>query len=274
MRTYPDTDYSQLNTQTWQLEVLKLNPDYTSWGVYEDYMSKTGSGWDGAQIFEKWSDFGPWTLDCYNEVVNFYFETKQPSHECQTCGGTGMNPATKQLSEDWYNRGATGQGWKNNIGDVEILALAQANRLDLLRPTYRYDSNTLTWYRAIDGEMVIVDAPEMPTASEVNRSMKTGIGHDAISRYICVMARAKHLGVYGDCPECEDGIVYESIPATTSLQLWFLHPRKGCSRGVLVESIQESELETILAYLTQAATRNADRFSKLETYKPTSAIGL
>jgi hypothetical protein len=161
MRKYPYNQLSQLNSQPWQLEVLKLNPDYTSWGVYEDYMSKTGNGWDCAQFFQTWSAFGPWTLDSYNEVVNFYFQTTQPHHQCPTC-----------------------------------------------------------------------------------------------------------------CPECDDETVYEPVPAITSLQLWFLHPRKGSSRGVFVESIQESELESILAYLTVAATRNADRFSKLETYQPTYTIGL
>lgn len=273
MRTYSDTQDNQTTAQPWQLEVLKLNPSYTSWGVYEDYMSKKGD-WDGAQFFDTWDDFGPWTLDDYNEVVNFYFQTTQPQHQCPTCDGTGLNPATKQLSDDWYDSAKTGRRWEHKIADVEVLALAQANRLDLLRPSYRYDSNTQVWYRSIDGEMVIVDAPKMPTASEVNRSLTTGIGHDVVTRYICVKARAKHLGVYGDCPECDDGIVYEPVPAKTSLQLWFLHPRKGCSRGVLIQEVQESELIKILAYLSLAADRNSDRFTGVENYKPPSTIGL
>ena len=40
-------------------------------------------------------------------------------------------------------------------------------------------------------------------------SVKFGLGgHDAINRWICVKARAKHLGIYGHCEHCEEGVVY------------------------------------------------------------------
>lgn len=41
------------------------------------------------------------------------------------------------------------------------------------------------------------------------------------------------------------------------------HPRKGCSRGIEVQNVQESELPEIFAWLRQAAERNAERFSRL-----------
>jgi hypothetical protein len=40
-----------------------------------------------------------------------------------------------------------------------------------------------------------------------------------------------------------------------------LHPRKGSSRGVEVQNIQEPELPTVYRYLRDAAQRNAYRFA-------------
>ncbi len=89
------------------------------------------------------------------------------------------------------------------------------------------------------------------------------MGHDAINRWICVKARAKHLGIYGHCEHCEGGIVYEEPKAKVALQLWYLHPRKGCSRGVYIEHIEQENLPEIFEYLKEARDRNAERFSKI-----------
>lgn len=109
MRYFPDSDDSellQLNAQTWQLDILKRNPGYCNWGNSEDYMSKEDTGWDGRLSFKNWTDFGPWTLDTYNEIVNFYFETFRSSHECYWCNGTSLNEKTKQLYDnfDWNRK--------------------------------------------------------------------------------------------------------------------------------------------------------------------------
>jgi hypothetical protein len=45
--------------------------------------------------------------------------------------------------------------------------------------------------------------------------------------------------------------------------IWMLHPRKGCSRGVEVLEITESELPMVYAWLREAADRNAKRFTIL-----------
>jgi Mg2+-importing ATPase len=44
--------------------------------------------------------------------------------------------------------------------------------------------------------------------------------------------------------------------------LCYLHPRKGCSRGVRVKEIRRDELPAVLAFLKTAADRNAERFAK------------
>ena len=81
-----------------------------------------------------------------------------------------------------------------------------------------------------------------------------------------------------DCPECcgvgesmcercafcdGDGYQFTAPAASLGVVLWFLHPRKGCSRGVRVERIEQEELPAVLRYLAEAAKRNADRFKVL-----------
>jgi hypothetical protein len=53
--------------------------------------------------------------------------------------------------------------------------------------------------------------PTYPTPKEVNEWAKYGFGHDASNQYIAVEARAKHLGVYGECKYCEgEGVLWYS----------------------------------------------------------------
>jgi hypothetical protein len=132
MRYIDETDSSELeNIEPWKIDLLKLNPEYCSWGPYEDYMTANGAGWRSPQFFESWENFGPWGLDSYNECVNFYFE----------------------------------------IDDDDDHSLA--------------------------------------------------------------------------------------------LILWWLHPRKGASRGIEIKNIQERDRPAIIAFLKEAAQRNAARFSKI-----------
>lgn len=138
MREYPnlEVDYGKeelekLNPKAWQLNQLRLNPDYCSWGNYEDYMS-SNSQWGCPIELDSFDE--AWGLNDLNEMVNFYFEI--------------------------YNE---------NGG------------------------------------------------------------------------------------ECKLGI-----------QMWFIHPRKGSSRGVIIKEIKESELPDVYSYLIEARNRNFDRFSKIE----------
>ena len=43
----------------------------------------------------------------------------------------------------------------------------------------------------------------IPTPDEVNAWARNGIGHDSINRWICVKAKAKRLGIYGECLHCK-----------------------------------------------------------------------
>jgi hypothetical protein len=118
------------NIDQWKLDLLALNPEYCSWGPYEDSMIVNNAGWRSPAFFESWENFGPWGLDSYNECVNFYFE--------------------------------------------------------------------------IDDD---------------DRSL--------------------------------------------ALILWWLHPRKGASRGIEIKNIQECDRPAVIDFLKEAAQRNADRFSKV-----------
>lgn len=241
MRTYPTDDYDKehledLNAEQWMVECLKMNPDYPFWGNHEDYMMG-GSGWDKPVELENFDEL--WKLDELNEVVNFYFEIDRNNHKCEDCDGSGYNRETKQISDDWYDFEGTGRRWSNNITQDEVDALWEHNRLQ-------------------------VDFKKKPTAEQVNEWSKKGFGHDSINRWICVEQRAKRLGVWGHCPKCNGrGYIFDEDKSHLELQLWFILPRKGCSRGVRITNITKEDLPKAIEYLQEARKRNDDRFSKL-----------
>lgn len=273
MRYYPSDEsdkknLNDLNASSWQSNLLKLNPAYCSWGCYEDYMSSEGSGWDKRVIYSDWKKFkSEWgSLNDYNELVNFYFELYRKNHNCSDCGESGLNSETKQISDDWYDFDNTGRKWCYKITDVEVEALVKEGRLtDLTGINCYFDEETNKWIKWDKGEKVECEAPKFPTAEEVNKwASGRGIGHDAINKWICVEARAKSLGVYGHCEYCNGkGYIFDEPNARVALQLWMLHPRKGCSRGVYIENIEEDDLPEIFSYLRDAKERNNQRFEKI-----------
>lgn len=231
-------ELSKLNAEDWQIKCLELNPYYTCWGNYEDYMSEKGSQWGSPYEIDCVDDL--WELNDLNELVNFYFFIERESHTCPDCNGQGLNKETCELNRSWYDFERTGKRWCDKITQDEVDALWEGGRLHC-------------------------DFEEKPTASEVNKKQQERHIHDAINRWICVKTRAKRLGVYGDCEnkDCVDGYIYDSEKATLKLQMWFIHPRKGASRGVILNNINENEVETVINYLKEARQRNYDRFSKL-----------
>jgi hypothetical protein len=141
-----------------------------------------------------------WPLD---EIWHGYLNPHYAeSRECPFCKGSKQNPATKQISDDWYDFENTGRKWRHNITQDEVDALIASRRLwDFTRedPTYR------------------------PTAAEVNAwSVRAGFGHDSINQWICVETRAKRLGVYGPCTAgCdEDGRMWSSPEAKVAYEAW------------------------------------------------------
>lgn len=232
-------ELEELNAEKWQLDLLQLNPSYCSWGPHEDYMA-TDKGWDSRCIIEDWKSFG-WKLDDLNELVNFYFSVERKSEECKDCDGTGYSPDAKILADTWYDFERTGKRWCSKIEQPEVDALWEAGRLNL-------------------------DFKEKPTPSEVNKwNESKGLGHDAINRSICIEARAKTLGIDLYCEKCGgNGYVYTAPKAHVSLVLWMTHPRKGCSRGIEVTKIEQSDLPEIKKYLLEARSRFLEKFDKIK----------
>jgi len=271
MRNCPDMndeddvkELKNLNAEDWMIECLKMNPEYTSWGNGEDYMCTKEGGWSGALEFETIED-GLFELDELNELVNFYFSVNRKNEKCETCDSSGYNPETKQISGDWYDFANTGRKWCYKLTEVEIKELVKRGRLSsLIKNNCSFNKEENKWYSWVNGIRTEVLEPEYPTPEQVNSWAQKGSEHDSINHWICTEARAKHLGVWGKCPHCKgDGYIYTEEKANVSLQLWMLHPRKGCSRGVLIKNIKREDLLKIFKHLKNAAIRNAERFSKL-----------
>lgn len=264
MRQFPSSDddradLARLNAEPWMVECLRLNPKYTHWGPHEDYMTAKDAGWREPVFASTWAEFGPWTLSEMNEVVHFYFQVQRASNECEACSGSGLNPATHQISEDFYDFAHTGRRWCDAITQDECDALVKAGRLN--------DLAGCKW----DPEKREMTPPKrIVTAEDVNAANRAGaVGggfssgrHDAINRWILIDTRAKRLGVYGKCDVCEGrGYVFTEPAATLGLVLWVLHPRKGAARGVEIKSIGRDDLGAVMQFLSAAAERNAARFA-------------
>lgn len=243
MRRYPKEDdqeeLADLNAAPWMVAALRLNPEYVHWGPYEDYMCDTKAGW-GAPVFKNgWAEMAGWAIDELNELVNFYFEISRNSEECATCAGECYNPATAAISRSFYDFDHTGLRWCDAITQDESDMLWDKGRLRM-----RFN--------------------ERPFADVVNAYEKQHSIHDAINRMMLIEHRATRQGVYGWCDTCKgSGRTFTESAAHLNLILWFIHPRKGASRGVEVKNIQKDDMPQVVAYLKQAAERNAARFAAI-----------
>jgi hypothetical protein len=245
MRHYDEDEAKRLNAEPWQIALLKANPDYVSWGPHEDYMCGEGASWSDRIIAPTWDEFGPWKLDDLNECVNFYFEVNRASEECKMCGGNGHHPQAQRIVNTFYRHQCSSVGapeseaWHYKITQDECDALIEKRRV-----------------------------PAGSTAAQINAQNAPGargMGHDAINRMYLIEARLKRLGLPNTCPTCEGhGYTHTEPEAHVSLILWWLHPRKGCSRGIEVTRIQRADLPAIRALLRAAADRNSTRFAGVD----------
>lgn len=252
MKYFDEDEAARINAEPWQIDLLKRNPGYLGWGPHEDYMCGDGNGWNSRQLYPSWVDFGPWQLDDLNECVNFYFSVNRASKECGSCGGNGYHRDAQEVVNSFYSHmNPKGEHWNDKITEDEVKALLDANRL------YDWTRKGIT-----------------PTAEEVNaaQNQRGLMGHDGINRSILTRTRLERLGIPVECDECGGhGYTYTAHVAHVSLTLWWLHPRKGCSRGIEIERIEESEIPAVLEFLRTAAKRNADRFANLSENDPSVA---
>ena len=128
MRVYDQEDAERINAEQWQLDLLKLNPEYVHWGPYEDYMIKE-SGWDSRQFFDDWDSFGPWELNELNEC-KFYFSVNRKSEECKICGGNGYHSDAQEIVNTFYaHMNDSGIHWNDKITQDELDALVKEGRI-------------------------------------------------------------------------------------------------------------------------------------------------
>jgi hypothetical protein len=142
--------------------------------------------------------------------------------------------------------------WNDRITQDEVQALLDGGRL---WDHTRHVDKDKGW---VDNDPMVV-----PTAEEVNAAQRRGGmgGHDAINRGILIRQRCKRLGVPLYCEKCKgDGSYYVADECHVSLILWWLHPRKGCSRGIEIKRIEETDLPEIFGFLNEANERNMERF--------------
>ena len=103
--------------------------------------------------------------------------------KCIDCGGSGSNPESKRVQDEWYDFNNTGRRWCNAITQDEVEALVEAGRLMDFTHVWRTGAG---WVK--------IEPSATPTAAQVNAWSLSGIGHDAINEMICVKARCRRLG--------------------------------------------------------------------------------
>ena len=297
MRSYPKDksdreEAERLKAEPWMLQLLKANPDYVYWGPHEDYMwKKEGEkGWDAPVFINSWKEF-KWELDELNECVNFYFHISRDNEKCKDCNGTGYHPDALWVSESFYRHSSPFTA----PDDQDMMALAVMDSFgsdmsDAL-PRCSYPSEAVlskygTEFRSFCSAMRVhgqwKDLPtqdeiqalwdhhrltefkKCPTLGEMVGYDSKGIGHDGINRMIMIEARLKRYGIPLHCPKCEGhGYVWTAPNPRMSLTLWMIHPRKGCSRGVEIKSVEQEDVPAAFRFLKEAARRNANRFGHL-----------
>lgn len=303
---YDAEEAVRLNAEPWQLAMLARNPDYTGWGPHEDYMWVKGDGWNSPIACPSWAEF-QFALDDLNECVNFYFFIRRASETCAPCAGRGDHPDAQWVTESFYEHSSPFVRGNRPLMQAFAERFCGGPHRELHGPCSFPDAATLARYgdgfrefceamRAGDGYWVnkitqdevaaLVAGGRLRTfrdgkwqevartAAEVNAANGRGasplrdMDHDGINRSILCRTRLERLGLPATCPTCDGhGHVYTEPNAHLGIVFWWIHPRKGASRGLEVLSIARDEVAEVLKFLRKAAKRNAARFAGIQPYK-------
>ena len=173
-----------------------------------------------------------------------------PSYTGWGVGDDYMCPPHKegQSSDDGWRSGVELDTWDNSLGLDDLnecvhfqFSIHQASR-DCVDCVRGWSKEAEAIYRR---------------ALEENRR---NLSQDAYNQAV---VECEANGYSTHCDIC-DGSGYISYgPSRLQVQLWFLVPRKGCSRGVRILNVTQEQLPDVYAWLRRAADRNAGNFARV-----------
>lgn len=315
MRYPPDNEEERAKelkanaAEPWMMDQLDRNWSYVNWGPHEDYQwIRDLSDPNSPRKFPTWGAFrkgfmpgkhpGETSDRSGGEIVGWYFSIARERNECVACGGSGENPETKRIHDDWYDFDRTGRRWCDKITQDEADALLEAGRLNSMIYAYTraefdrlVENGRVTAERAEElweGRDKAKDY-EVEHSDGVSSHVRNGVkwrdhvaveevngkkggsgfdGHDAINRWICVRTRAQRLGVYGNCKKCDgDGYIPVDLKGRLQLVLWVVNPATGQNYGLEVDTIEEDELESVYDFLGGMRDRLVSRLDMPEATK-------
>lgn len=164
-----------------------------------------------------------------HQVWDGYVNPWPGSLPCPLCDSSGYNLPTKLIADTFYDLEGFGVRWTYQYGTAP-------DGSSTTRPPWRVVGDCRRWCNDVtqDEVQALVDQGRLvdfthawtggrwvrradeciPTAAEVNAWNQSGFGHDAINRMILVEARAKRLGVHGECVSCKgEGSLSHPDPA-------------------------------------------------------------
>ncbi len=181
-----------------------------------------------------------------------------PPQRCPECEGSGYNPETKQIADDFYDLANTGRKWCNNITQDEVQVLVD----EICIPHFTHvaindEQREFVRKQMAEGGNYFLpyNNGRVPTAEEVNEWNRNqqDTGHDGVNRWILIRVRAKRLCVFGRCSHCrgegkifkdeehrklfEEWVDYEP-PTGEGYQLW-----ETCTEGSPVSPVFASAEE-------------------------------
>lgn len=190
---------------------------YTGWAPGCDAMAGMKEAdeqqwWTDSVRYKTWAEFRKHfgNADDLNLVVHFYFAAA--TEDCPDCS-LGYTPEGQELYDTFYDE------WQYELVQEEVDALIAAGRV-----------------------------PEGTTVDNV-RERRQPFGHDAIDHHILIHARAKRKGFKATCPTCDGEAEVYTDTKNLRLTLWIIHPRKGASRGILIEKVPLTKLDEVKAFL-------------------------
>jgi hypothetical protein len=199
-------------------------------------------------------------------------------NECPACEGSGYNTETKKLSDDWYSHLRTDgkEGWQHHLEQEDVQALLDKNRLwDFTRVPRNNEQRAIVMQRIADGHNPWL--PEnngyIPTAEEVNRWSRWGMGHDSSNKRTCVEARAKRTGIWGHCDVCDGaGELWHSPEIKKAAEEWeHIEPPAGEGYQLWEETSEGSPISPVFDSFDALCDWAADNATTFGHFKATAA---